>query len=147
MSFNFSISGQLTSPLEATLLTLPTPLSPQSSVGTNSPQLSTGIQGLLSQPPPNRLEGAQAQPLSLEQEIMQFEKKYEDLVNCVLNAFRKAGVSIRRVLNCLRQLPVSLKQQCGKFLQSQAARLCQASSIDELIITKSVSQVGKKVRI
>jgi len=115
--------GQLTSPLEATPLTLPTPFSPQSSVGANSPQLSTGIQGLPSQPPPNRLESAPAQPLSLEQEIMQFEKKYEDLVNCVLNAFTKGGVSIRRVLNCLRQLPVSLKLQCGEFLQSQAARL------------------------
>ena len=129
--------GQLTSPLEATPLTLPTPLSPQSSVGTNSPQLSTGIQGLPSQPPPNCLEGAQAQPLSLEEEIMQFEKKYEDLVNCVLNAFRKGGVSIRRVLNCLRQLPVSLKLQCGEFLQSQTAHLSRASSIDKLFFILS----------
>ena len=124
--------GQLTSPLEATSPTPPTPLSP-----TNSPQLSTGIQGLPSQPPPNHLEGVQPQPDNLEEEIMRFEKKYEDLVNCVLNAFRKGGVSIRKVLNCLRQLPVSLKLQCGEFLQSQAARLCQASSIDELFFILS----------
>ena len=124
--------GQLTSPLAATPPTPPTRLSP-----TNSPQLSAGIQGLPFQPPPNLLEGAQPQPDNLEEEIMQFEKKYEDLVNCVLNDFRKGGVSIRRVLNCLRQLPVSLKLQCGEFLQSQAACFCRASSIDELFFILS----------
>ena len=130
--------GQLTAPLEATPPTPPTPLSPQSSMGTNSPQLSTGIQGLPSQPPPNHLEGAQPQPDYLKEEIMRFEEKYEDLVNCVLNAFRKGGVSIRRVLNCLRQLPVSLKLQCGEFFLSQAGRLCRASSIDELFLILSL---------
>lgn len=54
-----------TSPTPATPLT---PLSPQSSVGANSPQPFTGIGGLPSQPHPNH-PFAQAQPLSLEEEI------------------------------------------------------------------------------
>ena len=146
--------GQLTSLLEAIPPTPPTPpipptpptsptpptpitpLSPQSSVGANLPQPFTGVGGLPSQPRPNH-SFAQAQPLSLEEEIKQFEKKYKDLVNCVLNSFITEGVSIRRVLNCLRQLPVSLKLQCVKFLQSQAARLSRASSIDELFFILS----------
>ena len=135
MSFNFSILGQLT-PLEATPPTPSTPLIPQSIVGTNSPQPSTGVGGLPSHPHPIH-PFAQAQPLSLEEEIKQFEKKYKDLVNCVLSSFKTEGVSIRRVLNYLRQLPVSLKLRCGEFLQSQAARLSRASSIDELFFILS----------
>ena len=77
-------------------------------------------------------EGARSQPLSLEEEIRKFEEKYEDLVDYVLSAFKMGGVSITKVMKCLRQLPVSLKQQCGEFLQSQAARLFRASSIDEI---------------
>ena len=155
MSFNFSMLGHLTSPLEATPptpspftpLTPPTPLSPQSSVGTNSPQHSTSTNSpqlstsanspQLSQPPPNHLEIAQPQPDNLEEEINLFEKKYEDLVDCVLSALQTGGVSIKRVLNCLRQLPVSLKLQCGELLQSQAGRLSRASSIDELFFILS----------
>ena len=68
---------------------------------------------------------------------MQFEEKFQNLVNHVLSAFKVGGVSIKRVLKCLRQLPVSLKLQCGEFLQSQAARLSQASSIDELFFILS----------
>jgi len=132
---------QVTSPLEATSSspspfippTPPIPLTPQSLVSASSPQLSTGVGGLLST---NHLEGAKDQPLSLEEEIMQFEKKYEDLVIYVLSAFKTGRVSVRGVLNCLVQLPVSLKLQCD-FLQSQAARLCQASTIDELFFILS----------
>ena len=145
MSFNFSLLGQLTSLLEAipptpspfTPPTPPTPLSPQSSVGANSPQPSIRVGGLHSQPPPDHLEGVQAQPPSLEEEIRLFEKKYEDLVNYVLSAFKIGGVSIGRILDCLRQLPVSLKLQCVEFLQSQAARLSRVSSIDELFFILS----------
>jgi len=76
----------------------------------------------------------QAQPhsLSLKEEIKQFEEKYEDLVDYVLSAFKAGGVSIKRVLKSLRQLPVSLKLQCGEFLQRQAAHLSQVSNFDEL---------------
>ena len=69
---------------------------------------------------------------------MLFEEKYEDLVNNVLSAFKTGGVSITRVLKCLRQLPMSLKLQCGEFLQSQAGRLCRASNIDELFFILSL---------
>ena len=68
---------------------------------------------------------------------MLFEEKYEDLVNNVLSAFKTGGVSIKRVLKCLRQLPMSLKLQGGEFLQSQAGRLCRASNIDELFFILS----------
>ena len=134
--------GQLTSLMEAgpptsPPLTPPTPLTPPSSVDPNSPQHSPSVGGLPSQPPANLLEGAYAQPLSLEEEIDQFEKKYEDLVNYVLSAFKTVGISFRRVLNCLRQLPVSLKLQCSEFLQSQAARLSRVSNIDELFFILS----------
>ena len=137
VSFNFSMLGQPTSPLEAAPLTPPVPFTPQSNVDATQPQLLPSVRELPSQPPASHLEGAQAQPFSLEEEIKQFQKKYEDLVNCVLNAFRKGGVSIRRVLNCLRQLPVSLKLQCGEFLQSQTAHLSRASSIDKLFFILS----------
>ena len=109
--------GQLTSPLEATS------------------QASPDVEGLPSQ---THLEGAQTQlTLRLEEEIKHFEKKYEDLVNNVLSAFKTEGISIKEVLNCLRQLPVSLKLQCGEFLQRQAARLPRVSSIDELFFILS----------
>jgi len=142
MSFNFSILGQLTSPLEASPsspppFTPPTPLTPPSSAGNNSPQLSPSGGELPFSPPTNQFKGAQAQPLSLEEEIKQFEEKYEDLVDNVLSAFKTEGVHVKRVLKCLRQLPVSLKLQCGEFFQSQAAHLSQASSIDELFFILS----------
>ena len=69
---------------------------------------------------------------------MLFEEKYEDLVNNVLSAFKTGGVSIKRVLKGLRQLPVSLKLECSEFLQSQAARLSRVSSIDELFFILSL---------
>jgi len=69
VSFNFSMLGQLTSPLEATPPTPPTPLTPQSIVGANSSQLSTGVGELPFQPPTNQFKGAQVQPRSLENEI------------------------------------------------------------------------------
>ena len=127
MSFIFSTLGQLTLPLEAAP---PTPLPKPTSVAANSLELP-------SQAPTNHLEGTQAQPLSLKEEIDQFEEKYEDLVDCVLSAFKAGTVSIKRVLKCLRQLPVSLKLQCGEFLRSQAGHLCRASSIDELFFILS----------
>ena len=132
MSFIFSPLGQLTIPLEAAPPTphphTPlTPLTQPSSVGTNSPELP-------SQAPTNHLE---AQPLSLKEEIEQFEEKYEDLVDYVLSAFKTGKVSVKRVLKCLRQLPVSLKLQCGEFLRSQAGHLCRASTIDELFFILS----------
>ena len=73
----------------------------------------------------------------MEEEIKQFEEKFEDLVDYVLSAFKRGGVSLPRVLKCLRQLPVSLKRQFGEFLQSQAARLSRVSSIDELFFILS----------
>ena len=141
MSFNFSLLGQLLSPLEAPPLTPPTPLTPlipPSSVGANSPQLSPSARRLPSQPPINQLEGAQPQPLSLKEEIKQLEEKFEDLVDNVLSAFKTEGVHVRKVLKCLRQLPVSLKLQCGEFLQSHAAHLSRVSSIDELFFVLSL---------
>ena len=89
------------------------------------------------QPSPPHLQGVQAQPHSLKEEIKQFEEKYEDLVDDVLSAFKTGEVSIKKILKCLRQLPVSLKLQCGEFLQSQAAHLSRASSIDELFFILS----------
>ena len=118
-------------------LTPPTPLTPPSGVRTSSPQLSPIVGELPSQPPTNHPEDAQAQPPSLGEEIKQFEKKYDHLVNYVLSTFKTGGVSIKRVLNCLQQLPVSLKLQCGDFLQSQAVCLSQASSIDDLFFILS----------
>ena len=137
MSFVFSTLGQLTPPLETVPPTPPphspsTPLIQTSSVGANSLELSPGVGELPSQAPTNHLEGTQAQPLSLKEEIDQFEKEYEDLVDYVLGAFKTGEISTNRVVKCLRQLQVSLKLQCGEFLQSQAARLSRVSSINEL---------------
>jgi len=126
--------GKLT--LEAAPST--SPLTPSRSVDARSPRFFPSGRGLPSQPPTNQLEGAQAQPLSLEEEIKQFEEKFEDLVDCVLRAFERGGVSLQRVLECLRQLPVSRKHQGGEFLQSHTALLCQASSIDELFFILSL---------
>ena len=126
---------RLTSPLEAA--TPHTSLTPPSSAGANSLQLSHSVGGLPSHPPTNHLEGVQAQPLSLGKEIKQFEEKYEHLVDYVLSAFKAGGISIKKVLKCLRQLQVSLKLQCGKFLQSRAAHLSRASSINELFFLLS----------
>ena len=140
--------GQLTPRPEAAPLTPPpptpspnlpppTPLIQPSKVSANSPELSPSAGQLPSQALLNDVEGIQAQPLSLKEEIKQFEEKYEDLVDCVLSSLKMGGVSIKRVLKCLRQLPVSLKLQCGEFLQSQAARLSRVSNIDELFFILS----------
>ena len=128
--------GQLTSPPEATHPTPSTPLIPQSIVGTNSPQLSTGVGELPFPPPINQFKGSQVQPVSLEEEIKQLEKKYADLVVSIRNAFKRRRVSYEKVQDCLLQLPVSLRQY-AKLLQSDAARLCQASSINELFLILS----------
>ena len=140
--------GQLTPRPEAAPLTPPpptpspnlpppTPLIQPSKVSANSPELSPSAGQLPSQALLNDVEGIQAQPLSLKEEIKQFEEKYEDLVDCVLSSLKRGGVSIERVLKCLRQLPVSLKLQCGEFLQSQAARLSRVSNVDELFFILS----------
>ena len=103
----------------------------------NSPELSPCV----GEPPSQaHLQGAQAQPhsLSLKEEIKQFEEKYEDLVDYVLSDFKTGGVSIKRILKCLRQLPVSLKLPCGEFLRSQAERLSRVSNIDELFFILSL---------
>ena len=111
------LGDQLTSSLEAAT---PTPLTPPSSTDSA-----------------NRPEDAQAQKFSLKEEIRQFEEKYTDLTVTVQNAFITGGVSVRMILRCLQVLPASLKQQCGEFLQFQAARLSQASSINELFFILS----------
>jgi len=54
----------------------------------------------------------------------------------VRNAFKRGGVSFENVQDSLLQLPVSMKQY-AKLLQSEAARLCQASSINELFFILS----------
>ena len=142
LSILFSMLGHLTPSLEAALPTppphtLPSSLTQPSGMGPNSPELSPGVKELPSQTPTNCLEGTQAQQCSLKEEIEQFEKKYEDLVDYVLSAFKAGKVSTKRVLKCLRQLPVSLKLQFGEFLRSQAGHLCRASSIDELFFILS----------
>ena len=124
MSFNFSMLGQVNSPLEAAPLTPAIHLTPQS-----TPQLSQSAKELPSQPSPNHLESGQALPLCLEKEIEQFEDKYEDLVADVLSGFKIGGVSVNMILEWL---PVPLKRQYGELLQSQEAHLSQDSSIDEL---------------
>jgi len=103
--------------------------------GINSPELSPCVGEQLSR---THLQGAQSQPhsLSLKEEIKQFEEKYADLVVSVRNAFKRLGVSCEKFQNCLLQLPVSLKH-CAKLLQSEASRLAQASSIDELFFILS----------
>ena len=135
--------GEITPPLEAASLappslTPPTPFTPPTSVGTNSPQLLPSVEELSSQSPTNQLEGqAQTQSLSLEEEIKQFEEKYSDLVVYVRDAFKAGRVTLIMVQNCLLQLPVSLKLQCAKFLQNQASQIVGASSIDELFFILS----------
>jgi len=141
VSFNFSILGQLTSPLEVAPptpppLTPPTPLTPPSSVDDSSPRLSPGVGDLPSPLPTNHLKDAQAQQLSLEEEIKQLEEKYADLVVYVQDAFKTGGVSLKKIRACLLVLPVSLKQY-AKYLQSQAENLSQASSIDGLFLVLS----------
>ena len=117
-------------------LTPPTPLTPCSNEGVSSPQLSSGVGELPSQSPTKQLKDVQAHPLSLEEEIKQFEEKYADLVVSVRNAFKRGGISFEKVQNRLMQLPVSLKQY-ARLLQSEASRLARASSIDELFFILS----------
>ena len=125
----------LTPPLEAAPLTPPplTPPTPLSACGIGSPQLSPSVGEL---PPTKQLQGVQAHPLSLEEEIKQFEEKYADLVVFVRNAFKRGGVSFEKVQNGLMQLPVSLKQY-ARLLQNEASHLARASSIDELFFILS----------
>ena len=135
--------GQLTPlmeaapPLEAAPLTPPplTPPTPLSACGIGSPQLSPSV-GELPPTCTKQLQGVQAHPLSLEEEIKQFEEKYADLVASVRNAFKRGGGSFEKVRNCLLQLPVSLKQY-ARLLQCEASRLARASSIDELFFILS----------
>ena len=130
--------GQLTPPLKAasqspTSLTSPAPLP----MGVNSPQLKPSIEEQPSQSTTNQHEGAQAQPLNLEEEIEQFEDKFAALVVHVRDAFKIGGVSFKALQDCLLQLPVVVKQQCAYFLQNQAGRLSEAKSIDELFFILS----------
>ena len=107
-------------------------------MGANSPEPCPGAREreLPSQVLRNHLD-VRVQALSLKDEIKQFEENYEDLVDYVLSAFKMGRVALKRVLKCLRQLPVSVKLQCVQFLQGQAARLSQVSSFDELFIILS----------
>lgn len=132
MYFNFSMLGRLISRLEPVPPTPAIHLTLQSNVGATSPPLAPSVKELPSQPLPNYLESGQALPLSLEEERKQFENKYEDLVAYILSGFKTGEVSVKEVLECLLQLPVSLKLQYDEFLQSRAAHLSQASSFDEL---------------
>ena len=68
----------------------------------------------------------------LQKEIKDLEEKYGVLTDNVLSALKKEHVSLDRIKSYLRQLPVSLKQQCHKFLQSQRLCLINAANIDEL---------------
>ena len=97
---------------------------------------SPGVGDLPSPLPTNHLEDAQAQQLSLDEEIKHLEEKYADLVVYVQDAFITGGVSLKKVRACLLALPVSLKQYT-KYLQSQAENLSQASSIDGLFFILS----------
>jgi len=74
-----------------------TPFSQPSRVGVNSPELSPSAGQLLSQASSNDVEGAQAQPdsLSLNEEIEQFEEKYEDLVGYVLVLLKQEGFPLK----------------------------------------------------
>ena len=131
---------QLTSQPEAVPATPPTLLIPPSYIVGATTQLCPSVGEPPSQPPTNfnQFTGALTKPLSLEEEIKQFEEKYEDLVDHVRSAIKTRGVSLKRVLQCLRQLPVSLKLQCHEFLQNQAALLSRVSSIDELFFILSL---------
>ena len=105
-------------------------------MGDNSPQHSASVGELPSPLPTNDPESAQAQSLSLKEEIKWFDEKYGSLVVSVQDAFKRGGVSINSIQNCLLQLPVSLKQY-ATHLQSQAASLSQASSINQLFFILS----------
>ena len=148
--------GQLTRapPPEATPSVAP--LTPQSSVGADSPQPSPSIEELSSQPPTyqppsqpptyqlpsqplTHLESAQAQPLSIEEEIKEFEEKYARLVQSVLVAFQQGSVSFNDIQASLMALPTYLKPQFSSLLQSKARQLSEASSISELFFILSGS--------
>ena len=137
--------GQLTPQLEVAPPTPPllTPPTPPPLTPPTPPSLTPPTPPPLTPPtfppltPPTPLTPP-AQPLSLEGEIKQFEEKYTDLVVIVRDAFKRGRVSFIQIQNCLLQLPVSLKLQCGKFLQSQASSLSQARSIDELFFILSL---------
>ena len=68
----------------------------------------------------------------LHEEIKDLEEKYGVLTADVLSALKKQHVSLEKIKSYLRQLPVSLKQQYHRFLQSQGSRLINAKNIDEL---------------
>jgi len=139
--YPFSITEQLTCPPDATPLspfTPPTPLIPQSSVVAESPKPSPSVEELPSQPPTN-LESAQMQPLGIEEEIMQLEARYTNLVHSVLVSFQQAGVSFNDIQAYLMELPMSRQLQLGNLLQSRALQLSQASSISELFFVLSTS--------
>ena len=68
----------------------------------------------------------------LHEEIKDLEEKYGVLTDDVLSALKKQHVSLEKIKSYLRQLPVSLKQQYHRFLQSQGSRLINAKNIDEL---------------
>ena len=80
--------------------------------------------------PPTNIESAKAQPLSLEEEIKEFEEKYRNLVRHVLVAFQQGSVSFDDIQAFLMAPPTSL--QLGNLLRSNALHLSQASSISEL---------------
>jgi len=148
----FLMLGQLAPQLEVTpptppLLTPPTPPpltppAPSPLTPPTPPPLTPPTPPPLTPPTPPPLTSPTpltptAQPLSLEEEIKQFEEKYAGLVVQVRDAFKRGRVSFEQVQSCLLQLPVSLTSQCGKFLQSQASDLFQATSIDVLFVILS----------
>ena len=79
------------------------------------------------------------QPLSIEEEIKEFEEKYARLVQCVLVAFQQGSVSFSDIQASLMALPTYLKPQFGNLLQSKACQLSEASSICELFFILSGS--------
>ena len=128
-------------------------------MGAGSPQPFPSVEELPSQPltpasyqqpsqtsiyqhpsqPPTNLESAQVKPLSIEEEIDEFEVKYAKLVHSVLVSFQQGSVSFRAIQACLMALPISLKHQWVDLLGSQARQLSQASNIGELFFILSTS--------
>ena len=92
-----------------------------------------------SQPPTYQLESAQVQPLSIEEEIKEFEEKYARLVQCVLVAFQQGSVSFTDIKARLMALPISLQPQFSNLVQNKARQLSEASSISELFFILSGS--------
>lgn len=76
-------------------------------------------------------------PEGLEERMAKLEREFEDFVDSIEESFIKHRVSLKRIQNQIKHIPVSLKHQLGDYFIEYSAKILKTKSIQELFIALS----------